>query len=104
MPAAGEGEREAGIDREKLLWEIAAEIDRPSVHMGGPSRSALRKAEAIMGWVDAALAVRVPEGEKPYRCPDCGFLSAHSEWCPFCKASRDMERVRVPEQEAEKST
>lgn len=51
----------APVDREALVEEIAQIIDHPSVYMGGPSRNALRTANAI---ADALLArgLRLPGG------------------------------------------
>jgi hypothetical protein len=41
--------------RERLLHEIAGELDRPSVYMGGPSHRSKRRAGAVMQMVEPVI-------------------------------------------------
>lgn len=44
-------------ERERLKYRLAAELDRPSVYMGGPSQQSLRVAERLM-WIIEEEAAR----------------------------------------------
>jgi hypothetical protein len=59
-------------DREVLIGRIAAELDKPSVYMGGPSKRSLRLAEAVVRITDdhyrgAVAAARADQREATIR-------------------------------------
>jgi hypothetical protein len=69
-------------DEERLLVQrlIAATIDHPSVFMGGPSRNAMKKADAIIeGLIRAKRLV-------PSACGHSGWQNffKHGAYCPDC--------------------
>lgn len=75
---------------ERLLVQrqIAAQIDYPSVYMGGPSPSALKRADRIISGLEAAWRIRgTPCGHATWesyrqhgtRCPTCGLICREPE-------------------------
>lgn len=38
--------------RDELVYRVAAELDKPSVYMGGPSKRSMRLAEAVVAITD----------------------------------------------------
>lgn len=68
--------------RERLLVQrkIASQIDYPSVYMGGPSPSAMKKADRIIEGLERAFRIRATT---------CGHGSwesykRHGIYCPTC--------------------
>jgi hypothetical protein len=58
-------------DRDTLIGRIAAELDKPSVYMGGPSKRSLRLAEAVVRITDDHYRGAVEDRDK---------LAAYLRW------------------------
>lgn len=79
-------------DAERLLVQrqIAAQIDYPSVYMGGPSPRAMKLAERIMQGLEEGFRLR------PTNCGHGSWESyhAHGIYCPTCgMVCREREAV-----------
>lgn len=53
------------------VWNVARTLDRPSVYMGGPKQSSLRKAQQIVDALDAMESERKALALAP--TPDAGI-------------------------------
>lgn len=77
-------------ERRLVQREIASQIDYPSVYMGGPSPSSMKKAERIMQTLEESFRLRAT---------NCGHgtwesYKKHGIYCPTCGMA-----FRVPENE-----
>lgn len=67
---------------EKLLVTriIAADLDYPSVYMGGPSHNSLRKAERIVKYLIESKRLVASQ------CDHSGYkdYKSNGEYCPVC--------------------
>lgn len=77
-------------EREFVRRELASILDHPSVYMGGPSQTSLRKAGRILDALDRAGRLT------PTTCThDEWDESIHGIACPTC--GMHMTRTDVPE-------